>query len=122
MAGIFDHLNHVGTGETQKTLNPPLVAGMFALRLTGTYTAQQLITEINIELGSSGPINADAEDDLTDIFTYINGIANADSKKARLFGVYTLLSMYEQSRPSGGAWLTEAQLISALTAMGVVFN
>lgn len=123
MSGIFDHMNRPNVGENEQTLNPAFMCGVAMRRLLGLSNNAELLALINTELDASGPLGAEAQQDLVDIIvTWIDGATGVENKAARLGLMCDIWGIYEQARPDGTPWLSETEARTAFGAAGVTFT
>lgn len=122
MAGIFSVMNRPGVPELSRTLNPSFVSGVIVRKQLGLSTNAQLLALINSELGTSGPLDAQAQSEFLSLMTWMDAATGVTNKGARMAIMRDIWSLYEQSKPDGTPWLTEAEARTAFTAAGVVFS
>ena len=115
MAGIFDRMNHPGTGESEVTMAPAFMCGVLMMSVAGIRTGPQLLAEINATLEPGPPLDSEAQDDLVDIAAYINSGTGEAGKMARLDRFCATAGIWE----TGLAGITEAE---ARTMTGVTFT
>ena len=113
MSGIFDAINHPGTGENDVTLPPSFIDGLLLMKISGIRTNQQLLAIFEGALQRSA--TNDEISDLLDIVGYIEAGANEAQMVARLHRFTAVCGIWE----TGQGNLTEAE---GRTITGVTFS
>ena len=115
MAGIFDRMNHQGTGPGEVTLAPAFLCGILMMKVAGVRNNAQLLTETNNALAPGSPLDSEAEQDLLDVVGYIDAGTGESGKMARLDRFCAMAGIWE----TGLAGVTEAE---ARTMSGATFT
>ena len=113
MAGIFDIMNHPGTGEGDVTLAQSFFDGLFLMYVAGIRTTAELRTITETQLGRS--LTSEEASDLLAVANYINAGAGEAGVIARLHRFNAVAGIWE----TGQGGITEAE---ARTMTGVTFS
>ena len=103
MAGIFDIMNHPGTGENDITLPQSFFDGLFLMSVAGIRTSAQLRTLIEDKMGRT-LLQAEI-DDLTAVIAYVQAGTGEAGKIARLHRFTSVSGIWE----TGQGNITEAE-------------
>lgn len=115
MSGIFDRMNHPGTGFGEKTIAPANLCDALWLSVSGIRTNQQILSLLNDNLSPSPALDSESIQDLQDMVSYINGGSGVEGKVSRLNRICIVAGGWE----TGVSGITEAE---ARQATGVTYT
>lgn len=103
MAGIFEIMNHPGTGPDDVTLAQSFFDGLFLMSVAGIRTDQQLRTITEDAIGRA--LTQDEVSDLVSVINYIKAGTGEAGKIARLHRFNAVAGIWE----TGQGNITEAE-------------
>lgn len=111
MAGIFDIMNHPGTGEGEVTLAQSFFDGLFLMAVAGIRTNQQLREITESAIGRT--LSPDEISDLLAVASYIQAGTGEAGKIARLHRFNAVAGIWETGQ--GGVTESEARAMTGVT-------